>query len=105
MSTPNKTSIKINVSTIPPIMFSAQDSSPSDSNTDPPDQEITINSPPGDFEYVLKYNYTDKEEDTLRKIALIYQDEFNRTIFESKDALKTRLEEVGRKFSFGTVII
>jgi hypothetical protein len=97
MSTPNETSIDVPTIPIPPIMFSTQDSSPSGSNTDPPDKESTINSP-GDFEYVFKYNYTEEEEETLRKIALIYQDEFNRTIFESKDALKTRLEDVGRRF-------
>jgi hypothetical protein len=94
MWTSNETSI--DVPTIPPIS-STQDSSPSGSNIDPRHSKST--NTPRDFEYVFKYNYTtEEEEDTLRKIALIYQVEFNRTIFESKDAFKTHLEEVERRF-------
>jgi hypothetical protein len=62
-------------------------------------QEECTNTPAhGDSEYVFKHNYSYEEEEALKNIALVYEQEFDKTIFPSKEALKTRLEEVGRRF-------
>jgi hypothetical protein len=61
-------------------------------------QDTSITSIDEEERYEFAHNYSQEEEDSLRRIATAFKDEFCGKLFPSKMALKTHLEAIGRPF-------